>query len=222
MSTRSLPRCAAVMLAALLALTACNSGGDDAQGAHVDSTTDGDAVASADVGTGADSSNDAETGSQLDREDTDAASDLESEVTEALSDLDAETRDGDTVVTLPEQVLFGFGEHELLPEAVLVLDELVQAIDYFADAPVQVNGHTDAVGSDAANQTLSDRRAQAVLDYFTNAGVDPSRLHAQGFGETQPAVPNTHPDGSDDPDGRAENRRVEIIIQGVDLANPNS
>ncbi|MGH9211714.1 MAG: OmpA family protein [Acidimicrobiales bacterium] len=205
MTTRSLPRhVAAAMLAASLALTACSSGGDDTEGANQDKTTD-----------------DADPGSQIEREGADAASDLESEITEALSELNAETRGGDTVVTLPERVLFAFGQHDLLPDAVSVLDELVQAIDYFAEAPVQVNGHTDAVGSDAANQTLSEQRAQAVADYFTDAGIDPSRLQTQGLGETQSAAPNTHPDGSDDPQGRAENRRVEIVIEGVDLANLN-
>ena len=134
-----------------------------------------------------------------------------------MSELDAETRDGDTVVSLPDRVLFAFGSPELLPDAAPVLDDLVQAIDYFADAPVQVSGHTDAVGSAASNQALSEH-ARAVVDYFTDAGVDRSRLHSQGFGEAQPVVPNTHEDGSDDPEGRGQNRRVEIVLEGVDLA----
>ena len=99
-----------------------------------------------------------------------------------------------------------------------MLDDLVLAIDYFTDAPVHVSGHTDSVGSEASNQTLSEQRAQAVVDYFTDAGIDPSRLHAQGFGETRPVAPNTHQDGADNPDGRAQNRRVEIVIEGVDLS----
>jgi outer membrane protein OmpA-like peptidoglycan-associated protein len=211
-----------------LTFTACGGGDDDAGAddqAAVDDREAGEAQATTD---GSDTSGDAGSpvsdsaagpGSDLSRESTDASSDLEREVTEALSDLDVETRDGDTVITVPDRVLFAFDEHELLPEAIPVLDDLVQAIDHFADAPVQVHGHTDAIGSDASNQTLSEQRAQAVVDHFTNAGIDPSRLHAQGFGESQPVAPNTYPDGSDNPDGRAQNRRVEIIIEGVDVSN---
>jgi outer membrane protein OmpA-like peptidoglycan-associated protein len=204
---------AATLPAALLALSACGSGDDDTADAGRDTIDRSSAGSSANAAT-----DDTDAGSHLDRESTDASSDLEREVTEALSELDAETRAGDTVVTLPDRVLFAFNQHELLPEAMPVLDDLVQAIDYFADAPVQVNGHTDSVGSEATNQTLSEQRAQAVGDYFTDAGIDPSRLHAQGFGETQPVAPNTNDDGSDNPDGRAQNRRVEIIIEDVDLS----
>lgn len=205
MHARSLTRRAATTaLAATLTVlaTACSSSDDHAEDARAEPVDTGST----------------EPPSRIDRESTDASSDLEREVTETLSELDAETRDGDTVVTLPDRVLFPFGQYELLPDATQVLDNLVEAIDYFADAPVHVNGHTDAVDSDATNQTLSEQRAQAVVGYFTDAGVDPSRLDARGFGETQPVAPNTHDDGTDDPQGRAQNRRVEIIIEDIDLA----
>jgi OOP family OmpA-OmpF porin len=82
---------------------------------------------------------------------------------------------------------------------------------------VRVDGHTDSVGSTAANQQLSDRRARSVVEYLVAVGVDAGRLHPRGFGEAWPIAPNANPDGSDDPDGRARNRRVEVVIEGVDL-----
>ncbi|HEY8545994.1 MAG TPA: OmpA family protein [Acidimicrobiales bacterium] len=157
--------------------------------------------------------------SRIDVDRSDTSSELERRVSETLSELDVEQRGADTVVVLPDRVLFDFGEHDLRPEAIPVLDGLVEAMTLYADAPVKVHGHTDAIGSDAANQALSERRAGAVRDHFVDAGIDPARVHAQGFGETQPVAPNTHPDGSDDPEGRARNRRVEIVLEGVDAGS---
>jgi outer membrane protein OmpA-like peptidoglycan-associated protein len=193
-------RVAAALLAAALALGACGTGSGDADPAAT--TESGGTDASSDLAIGG----------------GDAASRVDREVSETLSELDAETRDGNTVVTLPERVLFAFGEHELLPEATQVLDDLAGVIDHVEDAPVQVNGHTDSVGSAAANRQLSDRRARAVVDRLVAAGVDTGRLQPRGFGEAQPIAPNANPDGSDDPDGRARNRRVEVVIEGVDLS----
>ena len=194
-------RATAALLAAALALGACGSG--TGSGEDQPATTEsGGGDASSDLAIGG----------------SDAASQVDREVSETLSELDAESRDGNTVVTLPESVLFAFGEHELLPEATQVLDDLVRVIDHVESAPVQVNGHTDSVGSTAANQQLSDRRARSVADHLIAAGVEAGRIHPRGFGEAQPIAPNANPDGSDDPEGRARNRRVEVVIEGVDLS----
>jgi outer membrane protein OmpA-like peptidoglycan-associated protein len=191
-------RVTSALLAAALALGACGTDSGDDQPA----TTESD---------GGEASSDLAIGG------SGAASQVEREISETLSELDAETRDGDTVVTLPERVLFAFGEHDLLPEASGVLDDLAGVIVQVEGAPVRVDGHTDSVGSTAANQQLSDRRARSVVDYLVAAGVDAGRLHPRGFGEARPIAPNANPDGSDDPDGRARNRRVEVVIEGVDL-----
>jgi photosystem I P700 chlorophyll a apoprotein A2 len=161
-------------------------------------------------------------GSDLDRDRSDAASDVERRVSETLTELDARVEEGDTVITLPDQVLFEFGRHELLPEAGTTLDRIAEAVDHFAPAPVRVAGHTDARGSTDHNQALSERRAGSVVDHLVGAGVDPGRITAEGFGETRPVAPNTRPDGTDDPDGRARNRRVEVVIVGVDPADLDS
>jgi OmpA-OmpF porin, OOP family len=122
----------------------------------------------------------------------------------------------------PYAARFAFGQHTLLPDATQDLDDVASVVTSpaAADAPVRVEGHTDAVGSDADNQALSERRARSVVDHLTAVGVDPARLAARGFGESRPAAPRTHDHGSDDPDGRARNRRVEIVVEGVDLTRP--
>ena len=79
---------------------------------------------------------------------------------------------------------------------------------------VEVAGHTDSKGTDAYNQALSERRASAVYDYLTGNGIDASRLVGpNGYGESRPIAPNTNDDGSDNPEGRARNRRTELNVQ---------
>ncbi len=79
---------------------------------------------------------------------------------------------------------------------------------------MRIDGYTDAKGSDAYNQGLSERRAEAVRRWFVaNEGLQEVKFAAKGFGAKNPVAPNTKPDGSDDPNGRQKNRRVEITIQ---------
>jgi len=75
-----------------------------------------------------------------------------------------------------------------------------------AEIKIEISGHTDDVGADAANQTLSQKRAGAVLAYLTNAGIAQERLEAKGYGETQPVASN------DSDENRALNRRIEFEI----------
>ena len=77
---------------------------------------------------------------------------------------------------------------------------------------VRVEGHTDSKGSDAYNQRLSQRRAEAVVKYLSGKGIDRSRLESTGLGEGRPIAPNQNPDGSDNPIGRAKNRRTEFHV----------
>jgi outer membrane protein OmpA-like peptidoglycan-associated protein len=77
---------------------------------------------------------------------------------------------------------------------------------------VQVRGHTDAKGTAAGNQTLSEQRAAAVKGYLNAHGLDATRVSNVGFGSTQPVVLETNADGTDNPAGRAFNRRVEIAV----------
>ena len=94
--------------------------------------------------------------------------------------------------------------------------ELKKAIDFvrkYPGAEVRLEGHTDSKGTEQYNQKLSERRAEAVRQYLIKEGaVDKAMISATGYGELRPIAPNKTPDGKDNPEGRAENRRVEILI----------
>lgn len=111
-------------------------------------------------------------------------------------------------------VNFDFDRDTLRSDSVAVLDETVEILRRHPDLRVEVAGHTDSKGSEAYNQALSERRARAVYDYLIEQGIDASRLSGpNGYGETQPIAPNTHEDGSDNPEGRARNRRTDLNIE---------
>jgi len=111
-------------------------------------------------------------------------------------------------------VNFDFDKSTLRPDAVAILNEAAEILKRYPELKVEVAGHTDSVGSDAYNQGLSERRARAVYDYLTSNGVDASRLAGpNGYGESRPIAPNTNEDGSDNPEGRARNRRTELNVQ---------
>jgi OOP family OmpA-OmpF porin len=111
-------------------------------------------------------------------------------------------------------VNFDFDKSTLRPDAVATLDEAVSVLKQYPDLRVEVAGHTDSKGTDEYNQSLSERRAAAVYDYLTSNGIDAGRLVGpNGYGESRPIAPNTNDDGSDNPDGRAQNRRTELNVQ---------
>lgn len=104
-------------------------------------------------------------------------------------------------------VLFATNSAELTPAAVTLLGEIKRTmIDPNPNGRITIDGHTDDVGADAANQALSERRAQSVVAWLTGQGVAASRMQATGHGETQPKVPNTNDRN------RAQNRRIEITV----------
>jgi outer membrane protein OmpA-like peptidoglycan-associated protein len=118
-----------------------------------------------------------------------------------------------TVITLSGQVLFVTGKSELLPIARDKLNEVVRALKEMGDDKLAlIEGHTDSRGADDANMRLSLDRANAVKDYLVSQGVSANKLRAVGRGEASPVASN------DTPEGRANNRRVEIIIQNTDQA----
>lgn len=109
-------------------------------------------------------------------------------------------------------IFFEFDKANLLPESIMELDRLVELLKAYPSLKIEIGGHTDSKGNDEYNQKLSQARAEAVVDYLINKGIDKSRLKAVGYGETMPIAPNTHPDGSDNPEGRQLNRRTEFKI----------
>jgi OOP family OmpA-OmpF porin len=111
-------------------------------------------------------------------------------------------------------VNFDYDKSNLRPDAVQILSEATEILKRYPELKVEVAGHTDSKGTDAYNQALSERRAKAVYDYLTSNGIDAARLQGpNGYGESRPIAPNTNPDGSDNPEGRAKNRRTELNVQ---------
>lgn len=112
--------------------------------------------------------------------------------------------------------LFEFDKADLTADARETLEALVPLLAKAGKHPATVEGYTDAKGSDAYNQTLSEKRAQAVKDWLVARGVVPAGTPTKGWGEQRPVAPNARPDGSDDPAGRQKNRRVEVVLDLCD------
>ena len=120
------------------------------------------------------------------------------------------SRDGDVIkLNLPDGVTFDFGKANLKSQFYPALDNVASTLAQFNQTIVEVSGHTDSIGSDAANQTLSVQRANAVGNYLIGRGLVRERFEIVGFGETRPVASN------DTDSGRALNRRVEIRVVPV-------
>ena len=109
-------------------------------------------------------------------------------------------------------VYYEFNKAYLLEASFASLDKLVAMLKDNPRVTIEIGGHTDSKGADDYNQRLSEARAQSVVDYLVGKGIDKTRLMARGYGETMPVAPNTHADGSDNPEGREKNRRTEFKI----------
>lgn len=117
-------------------------------------------------------------------------------------------------VIAPAETVIGFGASPLrLDEAAKVaLDALLATPAMRAGGPITLRGHSDSRGSDGDNKVASRIRAERVRDYLVEKGVAKDRIALIALGETRPTAPNAKEDGSDDPEGRASNRRVEITV----------
>ena len=136
-----------------------------------------------------------------------------SDVDGAIRDLGARTVGNEIVVELPSDVLFDFDKYDIRPDAASALEKVLTIINaQKAGGAVRIEGHTDSIATEAYNQTLSERRAASVKSWLASRGVAAARMRTRGFGESRPKAPNAKPDGSDDPQGRQQNRRVEIFI----------
>ena len=130
-------------------------------------------------------------------------------------DLEVKETKTEIHIDLAADVLFDFDKSTLRPSARDTLHQAASIIRSNAKAStVRIDGFTDAKGSDSYNQQLSDRRAEAVRNWFVaNEGLNNVNFASKGYGAKNPVAPNTKPDGSDDPNGRQRNRRVEITIK---------
>jgi len=109
-------------------------------------------------------------------------------------------------------IFFDYGKYELRRESEIELQRLAQLMQKNSGLMVEIVGHTDALGSDKFNQKLSENRAKAAIDYLVTQGIDPARFVAKGMGKREFIAINKNPDGSDNPEGRQLNRRVEIKL----------
>ncbi|CAA2101646.1 Photosystem I P700 chlorophyll a apoprotein A2 [Methylobacterium bullatum] len=129
-----------------------------------------------------------------------------------LSALGARREGAGILVELPSDVLFDFDKSVIRAEARPALVRLAEVLRAMPKARMAIAGHTDAMGADAYNQALSERRAVSVRAWLVGRGIAAGRLSAAGKGETVPVAFNAHPDGRDDPAGRQRNRRVAFLI----------
>lgn len=124
-----------------------------------------------------------------------------------------ENKEVKKIIRLNENKLyFDFDESRIKPEYYGVLKEMVREIKQ-GDMDVIIRGYTDSKGTDEYNDRLSERRAGAVRDKLVEFGLESGRiLKVEGMGERNPVAPNTNRDGSDNPAGRALNRRIELEL----------
>ncbi|HEX7034369.1 MAG TPA: OmpA family protein [Pseudomonadales bacterium] len=118
------------------------------------------------------------------------------------------TRIGDDIIlNMPGNITFAVNQASIEADFYPVLNSVAKVAKEFNRTLIDVAGHTDSTGTVAYNMDLSRRRAQSVAQYLRNQGVDPARLYAEGYGPHYPIADNSTPEG------RAENRRVEIALK---------
>jgi outer membrane protein OmpA-like peptidoglycan-associated protein len=114
------------------------------------------------------------------------------------------------VVEFSDKILFGFNRSDLSSQAGQSLNKLVTVLNKYPDTNIEVQGHTDSIGSDTYNMTLSEKRAGTVANYLQAKGIAGNRITTKGFGKTAPVASN------DTEEGRAQNRRVNFLITAND------
>ncbi|MEI4232505.1 OmpA family protein [Roseovarius sp. D22-M7] len=201
--------------ASLLLATACTDpaalGGQDRQktrqgaliggliGAGAGALTSDDRAKGALIGGAIGAAGGAVVGNALDRQEAELRRDLDSDV--------GINNTGDRLtVTMPQDILFAVDSFDIRPGLRSDLFTVAESLQRYPDTRVQVVGHTDSDGAASYNQRLSERRANAVANVLLSGGVRASRINAFGRGEDQPVASNLTPTG------KAQNRRVEIVI----------
>jgi OOP family OmpA-OmpF porin len=106
-----------------------------------------------------------------------------------------------------DHILFDFDKTAIKPDGAKILDRLVEFLNQNPDKKVELEGHTDWIGTEKYNQGLSERRAASVKNYLVKKGINLNRIATRGFGETKPIADNKTRDG------RAKTRRVEVKVR---------
>ena len=148
-------------------------------------------------------------GYYMDTQAKDLQKQLQAEIQRGEISVEKRASDNALLVSMTSTTGFDTNSSVLKPGYTPTLNKIARVLNQYGKTTVTVIGHTDSVGSNAANQTLSENRAQSVLNYFAGQNVNPLRLQAYGKGETEPRADN----GTEA--GRQLNRRVELWIQPV-------
>lgn len=128
---------------------------------------------------------------------------------EEIESAEVERLDEETLrVSFDSDILFGVDSSVLSNSSRDSLDEFATVMQEYPKTAILVQGHTDSTGSEEHNQSLSERRARSVQSHLSLRGVDDTRMNSIGYGEGYPVADNTTPDG------RQQNRRVEILVKG--------
>jgi len=121
---------------------------------------------------------------------------------------------------IPVNIYYDFDKSSLTDTAKITIDStLLIVLQEIPNVQVEISSHTDSKGEDDYNKELSQKRAESVVKYLIKKGIDRKRLIAKGYGEEKPIAPNTNPDGSDNEEGRAKNRRTEFMFINIDTDN---
>ena len=115
-----------------------------------------------------------------------------------------------------KNIYYDFDKSNLTLESKKIISRTILYImNEYPQIVVEIGSHTDNKGGDRYNLRLSQKRAESVVNYLVQNGIDPNRLRAKGYGEMHPIAPNSNEDGSDNPEGRAKNRRTEFRVIGT-------
>lgn len=128
------------------------------------------------------------------------------EIKNSVPDAKVERVGEGITVEFSSAVLFALNRSDLSADARTNLDKLVTVLNAYPDTNIEVQGHTDDTGTEAYNQTLSERRAATVSEYLAGKAIDAGRVTTKGYGELAPKYDNSSNDG------RSQNRRVEFVI----------
>jgi outer membrane protein OmpA-like peptidoglycan-associated protein len=135
------------------------------------------------------------------------------EIEETLKDLNAKKIGIEIQISLSGDVLFDFDKWDIKFEAEETLEKISRIVTELKKKNMLIEGHTDSRGENTYNLNLSRKRADSIKKWFLEkGGLNQVRLTTKGYGELKSIAPNTNPDGSDNPEGRTQNRRIEIRI----------
>lgn len=125
----------------------------------------------------------------------------------------------ETKIVFLRTIFFDFDKFSLTNQSKATLDNLTDIMKLFPEMHILAIGHTDAIGADSYNINLSKKRADSAIGYLQTKGIESSRLQIKALGESEHIAINQNPDGSDNPEGRKFNRRVEFKVIKPDLPN---